>query len=106
VILGLLAADIAFAFQETSIVPAIHDVQNSPGRLAGMVRVAGHRVPHRRHDRHPAMGRLADLHGRRRLLLMGLGVFLIGSVGAAGAPDMPVLLVCRAVQGSVDRCTR
>jgi MFS family permease len=45
------------------------------------------------------MGRLADLHGRRRLLLVGMVVFALGSVGAALAPNILVLLVCRAVQG-------
>jgi MFS family permease len=54
----------------------------------------------------PAMGRLADLHGRRRMLLAGLGVFMVGSVGAALAPDLAVLLVCRAVQGRAERSTR
>jgi MFS family permease len=47
----------------------------------------------------PAMGRLADLHGRRRMLLIGLGVFTAGSVGAAFAPDTAMLLACRAIQG-------
>lgn len=31
VIAGLLAADVAFAYQQTSIVPAIHDVEQSLG---------------------------------------------------------------------------
>lgn len=47
----------------------------------------------------PAMGRLADLRGRRRMLLIGLAVFLLGSVGAALSPTTGALLVCRAVQG-------
>jgi len=42
------------------------------------------------------MGRLADLYRRRRLLLIGLGVFVAGSVGGALAPETGVLLICRA----------
>lgn len=47
----------------------------------------------------PAMGRLGDLHGRRRMLLIGLAVFAIASVGAALSPALAVLIVFRAVQG-------
>lgn len=99
VIAGLLAADVAFAYQQTSIVPAIHDVEKSLGAspewsawLVTVYLIVATIAT-------PAMGRLADLHGRRRMLLIGLGVFLAGSVGAAFAPDLGVLLACRAVQG-------
>lgn len=99
VIAGLLAADVAFAFQQTSIVPAIHEVEQSLGAspqwaawLVTVYLVVATIAT-------PAMGRLADLHGRRRMLLTGLGVFLAGSIGAAFAPDLGVLLACRAVQG-------
>lgn len=44
-------------------------------------------------------GRLADLVGRRRLLLIGLGVFMVGSVIAAVAPTGAVLIAARVVQG-------
>jgi MFS family permease len=47
----------------------------------------------------PAFGRLGDLYGRRRMLLVGLAVFAVASAGAAVAPNLPVLLACRAVQG-------
>jgi DHA2 family methylenomycin A resistance protein-like MFS transporter len=44
-------------------------------------------------------GRLADMFGRRRLLLIGLTVFIIGSLGCAAAPSMALLITARAVQG-------
>lgn len=100
IIFGLLAADVAFAFQQTAIVPAVQDVRRSLDAPAAwsawlitvyliVATIAT-----------PAMGRLGDLHGRRRMLLAGLGIFLAGSAGAALAPDTGVLLVCRAVQGA------
>lgn len=99
VIGGLLAADVAFAYQQTAIVPAIHDVERSLGAspewsawLVTVYLIVATIAT-------PAMGRLADLHGRRRMLLTGLGVFMAGSVGAALAPNLAVLLICRAVQG-------
>lgn len=99
VIAGLLAADVAFAYQQTAIVPAIHDVERSlratPEWSAWLITVYLIVAT----IATPAMGRLADLHGRRRMLLIGLGVFTAGSAGAALAPDLAVLLACRAVQG-------
>lgn len=44
-------------------------------------------------------GRIADVVGRRRLFMTGMTVFVLGSLGAAVAPGLGVLLAARAVQG-------
>lgn len=96
---ALIIAVIAFAVQQTSVVPAIHDVQQALGAsqewaswlVTVYLMVATVATP--------AMGRLADLYGRRRMLLIGLAVFAAASVGAAAAPDLATLIVFRAVQG-------
>ena len=44
-------------------------------------------------------GPLSDAIGRRRVILTGLAVFALASVGCALAPDLPTLLAFRAVQG-------
>lgn len=44
-------------------------------------------------------GRVGDIVGRRRLLLLGLGVFTVASLGATLAPDAALFLTARAVQG-------
>lgn len=46
-----------------------------------------------------AGGRLGDIFGRRRLLLIGLGIFVIASAGCAIAPSVGWLIAARAVQG-------
>ncbi|MFF8929840.1 MFS transporter [Streptomyces longwoodensis] len=46
-----------------------------------------------------AGGRAADLLGRRRILLVGLGVFATSSLAAGLAATSPVLIAARAVQG-------
>ena len=46
----------------------------------------------------PLMGRVADVYGQRRVYLIALGVFLLGSVACARAPDLPWLVAARAVQ--------
>lgn len=47
----------------------------------------------------PLWGRLADIHGRRRVLLAGLAWFVGASLLCGGAPDMAWLVAFRALQG-------
>jgi len=44
-------------------------------------------------------GRLADVFGRRRFVLLGLAVFAAGSLAAGLAPDAAVLITGRVLQG-------
>ena len=44
-------------------------------------------------------GAAGDHYGRRRFLLIGIGLFLLASIGCALAPDIGVLLAARALQG-------
>ncbi|MFH8365813.1 MFS transporter [Streptomyces sp. NPDC018031] len=46
------------------------------------------------------MGRLADLHGRRRVLYCGTVVFGAASLGAGFAEDVTWLVICRFAQGA------
>ncbi|MCM2387734.1 MFS transporter [Streptomyces albipurpureus] len=45
-------------------------------------------------------GRLGDLWGRRRLLIVGLALFGAAAAGCALAPTLPVLIGARVVQGA------
>jgi EmrB/QacA subfamily drug resistance transporter len=47
----------------------------------------------------PVAGKLGDIYGRRLLLLVGIGEFVISSAVAGLAPSMEVLVVMRALQG-------
>src|SRR5512133_2049029 len=47
----------------------------------------------------PMWGKLADLRGRKPVLLAGIALFLLGSLGCAAAGSMPTLIAWRAVQG-------
>jgi EmrB/QacA subfamily drug resistance transporter len=47
----------------------------------------------------PIWGRLSDLYGRRRLYLIGLALFMLGSALSGAATSMTELIVYRALQG-------
>ncbi|MFT8636640.1 MAG: MFS transporter [Pseudoclavibacter sp.] len=47
----------------------------------------------------PVLGRLADMHGKRRMILITLIPLALGSVLCAVATTLPVMIVGRALQG-------
>jgi EmrB/QacA subfamily drug resistance transporter len=47
----------------------------------------------------PLYGKLSDIYGRRRMMLVALGVFMAGSAVSAAASSMLVLVLGRALQG-------
>ncbi len=47
----------------------------------------------------PVFGKLADLYSRRRLMLIGIGIFLVGSALCGAAQSMEWMIAARAVQG-------
>jgi MFS family permease len=47
----------------------------------------------------PIYGRLADIYGRRRILLVAISIFLAGAITCGFAQSMPQLIAARALQG-------
>lgn len=48
----------------------------------------------------PVLGRLGDMYGRRRMLLVSLGLVVAGSALGSVAPGVEVLIVARVLQGA------
>ena len=99
--LGILTfAGIAFALQQTMVVPALpalrHDLHTTTGwatwLLTGFLLTASVATP--------LLGKLGDQHGKERLLVIALGIFFLGCVGAALAPNIWVLIAFRMIQGT------
>src|SRR5437660_866583 len=47
----------------------------------------------------PVFGTLSDIYGRRAMIIAALSMFIAGSVRCALAPNMPVLILARGLQG-------
>jgi MFS family permease len=101
VTLGVLTlAGTAFAFQQTMVFPALPTFQEEFGAspawttwvlTAFLVSAA---------VTTPILGKLGDQYGKERLLLVSLGLFLAGCIGAAFAWNLPSLIGFRALSGA------
>src|ERR1051326_2373349 len=97
---ALLVASIAYTLQQTMVVPALpalqHDLHTTTGwttwLLSGFLLSASVGTP--------LLGTLRDPHGKERLLLISLALFLVGCVGAAAAWNIWSLIAFRIVQGA------
>jgi EmrB/QacA subfamily drug resistance transporter len=47
----------------------------------------------------PVFGTLSDIYGRRAMIIAALSLFVTGSILCAVAPNMPVLILARGLQG-------
>src|SRR5947207_1682476 len=47
----------------------------------------------------PVFGTLSDIYGRRAMIILSMSLFVAGSVLCALAPNMPVLILARGLQG-------
>ena len=48
----------------------------------------------------PLLGKLGDTYGKKRLLMIALAVFAVGTIGAALANSIALLIAARALQGA------
>jgi EmrB/QacA subfamily drug resistance transporter len=96
----LTLAGIAYALQQTMVIPALPTLQRDLHTtttwvtwvLTVFLLVASVATP--------VLGKLGDQYGKERLLVISLVVFLVGSVAAACAWNIWVLIVARAIQGA------
>ncbi|HWT22050.1 MAG TPA: MFS transporter [Solirubrobacteraceae bacterium] len=100
-ILALLTtAGVALALMQTLVVPALPSLRRELGASAEWTTwiVTGFLLSSSVLT--PIIGKLGDVHGKKKLLVASLAVFGLGSLGAALAPSLPWLIACRVVQGT------
>ena len=98
IIFGLMMAMLLAALDQTIVATALPtigrdlgDAEHLPWVVTAYLFSATSAVP--------IYGKLADIHGRRVMLLLSISIFLVGSVLCALAPTMLVLVAARFVQG-------
>ncbi|ASR37716.1 MFS transporter [Prauserella marina] len=100
VVVGLLASSgIAVSLMQTLAVPLLPEfprlLNTTPANAAWLITatlVAGAICA-------PVLGRLGDMYGKRRMLLVALGTMSVGSLLGALSSEFLVVLVARALQG-------
>lgn len=95
----LALAAVAFSVAQTAVVPAIDELSRalhaSPRDISWVMSAYLMSAA----ILTPVAGRLGDMAGKRRMLVIVLAVFTLAGVGAALAPNVWVLVGCRVVQG-------
>jgi EmrB/QacA subfamily drug resistance transporter len=96
----LTMAGTAFALQQTMVFPALttfqHEFDTTPAWatwvLTAFLLTASVATP--------LLGKLGDQHGKERMLVIALSIFLLGTIGGAFAWDIGSLIAFRAVAGA------
>lgn len=96
---GLITASMAYALMQTFLIPALPVLQRELNTSTGWVTWTVTAYLLTGAVSTPIISRLGDQFGKKRLMMISLGVFLLGSIGALAAPSVAMLIAFRAVQG-------
>jgi EmrB/QacA subfamily drug resistance transporter len=98
IILGLLAAMLLAALDQTIVATAIPTMGREMGDLGHMPWiVTGYLLAATVVT--PLYGKLSDIHGRRKMLQIAISTFVVGSVACALSPSVAILSAARMLQG-------
>jgi EmrB/QacA subfamily drug resistance transporter len=98
IVLGIMLAMFLGALDQTIVATALPTIGRHFGNLDDLswvvtaYLITGTAVT-------PLYGKLADIHGRRVMMLTAIGIFVLGSVACALAPSMTALVLARGFQG-------
>jgi len=98
IITGILLAMLLAALDQTIVATALPTISDSLGDMDNLSWVVTAYLLSATVAT-PLYGKLSDIHGRRTMMLIGIGVFICGSIVCALAPTMWALIVGRAIQG-------
>jgi EmrB/QacA subfamily drug resistance transporter len=98
IMLGIMLAMFLSALEQTIVAPALATIGRTLGDVENLSWVVTAYLLANTVAT-PLFGKLSDIHGRRRLMLCAIIIFIVGSVACALAPNMPALIAARALQG-------
>jgi len=96
---GLMLAMFLAAINQTIVATALptigrdfHDFENLPWIVTSYLLTSTAAAP--------LYGKLSDIYGRRTMMLTAIGIFTLGSIACAVAPNMLTLVLSRGLQGA------
>ncbi|MFC9693835.1 MFS transporter [Kribbella sp. NPDC056951] len=95
----LASAGITVALMQTLVIPVIPELPRLLNASAGATAWAITATLLAAAVATPIMGRLGDMYGKRRMLLISIGLLVAGSIVAALSSSLVPLIVGRALQG-------
>jgi EmrB/QacA subfamily drug resistance transporter len=98
-LLVLATSALAYALAQTMVAPALPDIQRTLHTSTTSVTWVLTAYLLTASVATPIVGRLGDMFGKERMLLMTLGFFAMGSLVAALSHSIAVLVMGRAIQG-------
>jgi EmrB/QacA subfamily drug resistance transporter len=98
IIAGIMVAMFLSALEQTIVAPALPAIGKSLGGVDDLSWVVTAYLLAATAAT-PLFGKLSDIYGRRTILLLAIGIFVVGSVACALAPTIWVLIASRGLQG-------
>ena len=98
IVAGIMLAMFLSALEQTIVAPALPAIGRSLGAVGDLSWVITAYLLALTATT-PLFGKLSDIYGRRRVLLLAIGIFIMGSIACALAPTIWVLVLARALQG-------
>ena len=97
--LALLAAVLSFSLLQTMVVPALPDLQRELGTSPTVISWVLSSFLLTSSMGTVLLGRLGDMFGKKRLMLVSLAILGLGTLLAAASGSVGMLIAARAVQG-------
>ena len=95
----LVVAGVSFAVMQTLVVPALPFFQREFDTTATAVTWIATGFLLSSSVLTPILGKLGDSYGKKKMLVIALGIFGLASLGAAAAWSLESLIVFRVIQG-------
>ena len=98
IVAGIMLAMFLSALEQTIVAPALPAIGKSLGDIDNLSWIITAYLLALTATT-PLFGKLSDIYGRRAVLLLAIGIFILGSIACALAPSIWILVVARGLQG-------